>query len=66
MIAKELAQDFAVAIGKTISVQIVYRHLAEKALYARRPNVCRPTQKRARLLWSQEHVSRGNQKWGHS
>ncbi|GFW13436.1 transposable element Tcb2 transposase [Trichonephila clavipes] len=39
MTVKELTQDFAAAIGKTISRQTVYRRLAEKALYAQKPVV---------------------------
>ncbi|GFW77723.1 transposable element Tcb1 transposase [Trichonephila clavipes] len=39
MTAKELGQKFAAATGRTISKQKVYRRLAMKALYARRPVV---------------------------
>ncbi|GFU11114.1 transposable element Tcb1 transposase [Trichonephila clavipes] len=68
MAAIELAQDFAVATGKTISRQTVYRRLAEKFLYARRLVVCVPLippQKGTRRLWNQEDMSRAIQEWGH-
>ncbi|GFU35702.1 hypothetical protein TNCV_1203761 [Trichonephila clavipes] len=67
MIAKELAQDFTAATGKKISRQTVSRCLA-KSIYAQRPMEYVPlklSQKRARFLWIQEHVSWAHQEWGY-
>lgn len=65
--ATELSRDLAAASGKRISRQTVYRRLAERALYARRPVVCLPlsaSHRRARLSWSRTHHSWTHQEWG--
>ncbi|GFX32507.1 transposable element Tcb2 transposase [Trichonephila clavipes] len=57
--AKELVQDFAAATRNTISRKTVYKRVIEKVLCARWPVVCvsfNSLQKKARLLWSQEHA----------
>ncbi|GFV17559.1 hypothetical protein TNCV_4405981 [Trichonephila clavipes] len=63
MTAKELAQDLTAAIGMAIPRRTAYRRLVERALYAWKLVVyvpLNPSQKGARLLWSQEHASWAN------
>ncbi|GFV97693.1 HTH_Tnp_Tc3_2 domain-containing protein [Trichonephila clavipes] len=56
----QLVADSCVASGRRISTSTVRRRLHNSGLYARRPVVCVPLnrrQRRARLSWAREHVS---------
>ncbi|GFT11744.1 HTH_Tnp_Tc3_2 domain-containing protein [Trichonephila clavipes] len=56
----QLIADHSAALGRRISSFTVRRHLHNSGLYARRPVVCVPVnrrQRRAHLSWAREHVS---------
>ncbi|GBL74437.1 Transposable element Tcb2 transposase [Araneus ventricosus] len=61
--APQLVADHFVASGRKISATTVRRRLHNAGLYARRPVVCPPQQRRARLCWAREHVSWTRQQW---
>ncbi|GFX62040.1 transposable element Tcb2 transposase [Trichonephila clavipes] len=58
--------DHSEVSGRKISSSTVRRHLHNSGVYARRPVVCIPLnrrQRRARLSWVGEHVSWTRQRW---
>ncbi|GFW64673.1 transposable element Tcb2 transposase [Trichonephila clavipes] len=62
----QLLADHSVASGRRIFASTVCRRLYNSGLYARRPVVCVPLnrrQRRACLSWAREHVSRTRQRW---
>ncbi|GFS72341.1 BRCA1-associated protein [Trichonephila clavipes] len=64
--ASDLSRQLSSATGTTVSRQIVYKHLGQIGLYARRPVRCVPliaTHCRLRLTWSREHALWTPQQW---
>ncbi|GFU89597.1 HTH_Tnp_Tc3_2 domain-containing protein [Trichonephila clavipes] len=62
----QLFADHFVASRIRISASTIRRRLHNSGLYARRPVVCAPLnrrQRRARLSWAREHVSWTRQRW---
>ncbi|GFT40640.1 transposable element Tcb2 transposase [Trichonephila clavipes] len=62
----QLVADHFVPSGRSISASTVQRRLHNSGLYARRPVVCIPfnrRQRRVRLSWAREHVSWTRQRW---
>ncbi|GFW96514.1 HTH_Tnp_Tc3_2 domain-containing protein [Trichonephila clavipes] len=62
----QLVADHSVASGRRISATTVRRRLHNSGLYARRPVVCVPLnrrQRRSRLSRAREHVSWTRQRW---
>ena len=62
----QLIADHCAATGTTISATTVRRRLHNQGLYARRPFVCVPLNRRhrsARLRWAREHVTWTRQQW---
>ncbi|GFV45897.1 transposable element Tcb2 transposase [Trichonephila clavipes] len=62
----QLVADHSIASGRRISASMVRRRFHNSCLYARRPVVCVPfnrRQRRARSSWTREHVSCTRERW---